>query len=572
MFFTEGSSCGPMLIRLSILVAFCLGLGACQLIEFNVNPQPPQPHFLVPPPRTDQPTSATTATRAVPGGRPVPAAVSLVPTTGTLRLTVEGALILSLANNPALKVDEINPALRKTFESVERAAFDPTLTAGFQYSSSRIARTTTVNGVRGTSGTLPVATQRILTSTRTRQTSGNVGISEFLPTGTDISLTLTPSKTTVSGAPNDNPYAAPAALSVTQNLLRGAGLAVNLASLRQARIDTLSSEYELRGFTQTLTAQVEEAYWDYLYAERQVKIFENALKVSQSQLADTQARIEVGKLAASERFAAEAEVASRRETLINGYSNLETSRVNLLKLVTPPGRQAPLGRPIMLLSEPVLPQGNLEELANHIALALRDRPDLNQARLSVKRDELEIVKTKNGLLPQLNFFVDLGKTGFGTTFSNSFDDLSDGKSNSVSTGLQYSYALGNRAARAQYRSSLLTREQALEAVANLAQTVEVDVRNAYTEVRRVRAQVSATAVTRRLQEETLRTEQEKFRVGRSTSLLVAQAERDLLVSQIAELQAFVSYLKAVVELYRLDGSLLERRGIACPGRQPVTLP
>jgi len=49
---------------------------------------------------------------------------------------------------------------------------------------------------------------------------------------------------------------------------------------------------------------------------------------------------------------------------------------------------------------------------------------------------------------------------------------------------------------------------------------------------------------------------------------VAQVERDLLASQIAEVQAVANCLKAYVELYRLEGSLLDRRGIAAPARNP----
>src|SRR5204863_9763437 len=107
--------------------------------------------------------------------------------------------------------------------------------------------------------------------------------------------------------------------------------------------------------------------------------------------------------------------------------------------------------------------------------------------------------------------------------------------------------------------AMVSREQGAEAVSNMAQLVELDVRDAFIEVNRIREQVSATAVTRQLQEETLRTEREKFRVGRSTSLLVAQAERDLLSAQLNELQASIAYLKSYVALYRIDRSLLARR-------------
>jgi outer membrane protein TolC len=60
-------------------------------------------------------------------------------------------------------------------------------------------------------------------------------------------------------------------------------------------------------------------------------------------------------------------------------------------------------------------------------------------------------------------------------------------------------------------------------------------------------------------------------VGRSTAFLVSQAQRDLLSSQIAEVRAVANYLKALVALYTLEGSLLERRGIEAPGQDAVTL-
>jgi hypothetical protein len=36
-------------------------------------------------------------------------------------------------------------------------------------------------------------------------------------------------------------------------------------------------------------------------------------------------------------------------------------------------------------------------------------------------------------------------------------------------------------------------------------------------------------------------------------------------------QALTNYLKALIDLYRQDGSLLERRRIPAPGREPVKL-
>ncbi|MFW6107802.1 MAG: TolC family protein, partial [bacterium] len=138
----------------------------------------------------------------------------------------------------------------------------------------------------------------------------------------------------------------------------------------------------------------------------------------------------------------------------------------------------------------------------------------------------------------------------------------------VAAGLLLEVPLGNRGARAEHQRAMLTRGQLADVVENLEQLVQVDVRTAIIEVNRAADQVTATTATRKAQEEKARAETEKFRVGKSTSILVAAAQRDLVASQIAEIQAVVNLLKAFINLYRLDGSLLLRRGIVAPGRGP----
>jgi outer membrane protein len=260
-------------------------------------------------------------------------------------------------------------------------------------------------------------------------------------------------------------------------------------------------------------------------------------------------------------------VALRKEDLINARSNLEKIRLNLLRLLNPPSENL-WTREVVLTNEPAVPDVKLDDVEKHVEVALRMRSDLNQARLSVKRGDLELVKTKNGLLPRLDLFITLGKTGYAQSFHGSLENFNSGSYN-YSAGLTLEYPLRNRSAEARHRQAMLSREQAQEALTNLEQLVQVDVRSAYIEVNRAKEQVTATAATRKLQEETLRTETEKFRVGRSTTFLVAQAQRDLVASQVAEIQAIVSHIKSLIELFRVEGSLLERRGIAAPGSEPA---
>jgi outer membrane protein TolC len=200
------------------------------------------------------------------------------------------------------------------------------------------------------------------------------------------------------------------------------------------------------------------------------------------------------------------------------------------------------------------------------------RPELNQTRLQIQSNDLDLVKTKNGLLPQLDLFLDFSKdltdTEYAVVLRDATRDLEDDAWR-VDVGAQFSYPIGNRAARARFQRAQFTREKSEEALANLMQLVEQDVRGAYVELARAQEQIAATAATRRLQEVVEQTEREKFRIGTSTGILVAQAQRDLLAAQINEVQAVKNFLKALVNLYRLDGSLLLRRGIICPGAEPV---
>ena len=467
-----------------------------------------------------------------------------------LEVTVESAILIALENNQSLKIERLEPQIYTTFEDEEQATFDPVLT-----------------GEAGFSRELDQQRQRSSTSYESEDTSTEVdiGVSQFFSTGTDIEVDVS---TNLSWSDLYSDLSASRiGLSVTQALLRGRGTGVNLASLRQARLDTQISEYELRGFVEALVSQVEETYWDYALAIRNIQTLQESLKVAEQQLRETEELIGVGKLPETEITSAQAEIALQRQGLINARSTMAKKRLFLLRLLNPPGSNL-WQREILLKYVPGVPRVTLDSVESHVEVALRLRPDLNEARLSVERGDLEVVKTKNGLLPKLDLFVTLGKTGYADSFGSSVSNIT-GDYYDFSVGISVQYPFRNRDAKASYKRSLLSLDQATEAVNNLASLVEMDVRTAYIEVNRTKEQIFASKATRKLQEEQLRIETEKFRVGRSTMFLVAQAQRDLLESQISETQAIANQLKALVELYRLEGSLLERRGIMAPGREPV---
>ena len=160
----------------------------------------------------------------------------------------------------------------------------------------------------------------------------------------------------------------------------------------------------------------------------------------------------------------------------------------------------------------------------------------------------------------LDLFVTLGKTSYARSFEESVPDLGSPYYD-VTGGLTFEFPLFNRQARADHARSKYSKEQLELALVNMERLVQRDVRSAYVEVLRSRQQIEATRVARDLEEKKTAAELEKYRVGRSTNYLVLQAQRDLIRSQLNEAGAKVSYLNALVDLYQMEGTLLERRGL-----------
>jgi len=470
-----------------------------------------------------------------------------------VELSVEQAVMFALRNNRDLQVQQLEPVVFASFEQIERGQFDPELFAEAEYFDERSIETSRSSGA-------------------SFDVTGNdsieiAGIRQFLPTGTTLEATVAHDRSTSNRAPEQQ--TARLGLSVTQALLRGFGPSVNLANVRQARLDTLASINELRGFTEALLADTEIAYWLFVLAREEIAIFKESLEIARQQLEEVDLRIEVGILPEIEAAAAKAEEALRVQNLIDARSQLEDRRLRLLRLISP-GPDEHLERQVTTTSEPRIEPQPITNLAERLQLAEQSRPDLIEARLRLQRNRLETIVTRNGLLPKLDLFIALGKTGYADTFSEAFQEL-DSKTRDYTVGLRLNHYLGNRVYQGRNLAANATHQQAVDAVANLLQLVHLDVRLAANQVERTRQQIDATRTTRTFQEQTLNAEKERFDVGASTSLQVAQAQRDLLRIQIAEIEAIINYRIALVRLFQAEGSMLDRRGVTVSASDYVDL-
>ena len=477
--------------------------------------------------------------------------VSAANSDGNVEITLSQAILVGLQNNKVFQVDKLKPPITSSAEEVERAAFDPVGRTALEKSRLR-SDFYTVN----------------------KDFKASAGVSHLLPTGTTLDFEAgtewNPNFPVLAGSgsgsaakdPIVSDWKAYTKLSVTQALLRGGGIPVNLVNLRKARLDTQISLYELTGLAQSHTAEIEFAYWEYFLALGRVHIYNRSLDLSNRWVQDTQERIRLGQKAKSDVYFFQAQVATTEQSLIDARSLQEKTRLRLLRFISPPSVDL-WNRQLRLMTEPSIPKDSVEDLQDHILLASRMRPDINQAKLQEQKGELEIVRTKNGLLPKLDLFIQLGRTGYSKTFSGTLLDYSEGDGGADLLGrLKLEFPFLNRRAKAEYNRSLLEFTKQKEAVENLIQLAQQDVLLAYVEIHRAKDQMRTSSYLIKVQLEKRKAEIEKYRLGSSTADKVAQAEKDTVTAELSALQARIDYLKGLTQFYVAEGSLLPRRGIA----------
>ncbi len=480
----------------------------------------------------------------------IPAPDQAVPSTlpdfegeGPVEVSVEQAVFLALRSNRDLSVAQLDPVVTGAFEKIARGRFDPEVFGAAEFTREEATETARATGEQF--------------SVSGDESAVEAGVRQDLPSGTNVEVGVDQARSISDRAPEQQ--TSRVGLTVNQALLRGYGPAVNLVAIRQAELDSQASRFELRGFVEALLAETEIAYWQFVLAKKEIAIFERSLEIARQQSDEIAQRIEVGVLAETESWAALTEVAIREQALIGARRNLRAAMLQLLRQVDAPS-SAGYRDALLPTTEPSVEEEPVDNAADRVRVAKQRRADLQEARLRLEQNRLETVRTRNGLLPRLDVFVALEKTGYGDTFVGSFEDL-DGPGYDATVGVSLSQSLERLAAEGEHEAAVASRLQAAAAIQNLEQVVELDVQLALNELLRAQEQMAASTTTRELQEQTVQAEIERFNAGTSTTLLVAQAQRDLLQAQINEVESLINYRIALVRLYLAEGTLLERRGV-----------
>lgn len=471
------------------------------------------------------------------------------PERGTIELNLGRCRQLALERNLSFRVSRLAPASSALAVSSSRAVFDPTFTARVSGSQSKPADRLVEDP---TSGGYLVTSYPI-----SRSASSSVGLSKGFAFGTDMSLNLSNSWSKASGKQN---YGSDLTFDITQPILRGYGREVNESGLRIARNNLDASMSQLETDAISTIRQVEEAYWDLVNAVEGRNVAELSLQYAQQLLERSRARAQSGAQAEREVLQAEYGVATARQSIIAAEASVRGAEDRLKQLTNLVADPNTWDLTITTVDTPHV-ERSLPPADTLLAVAMRNSRDLYRQRKVIESRHLTLRVRRNTLLPRLDAGASVILKDGGPQIGRSIDDIPTAKFPTWSANLSLTIPVGNRTAEANYRQAALDLKAAEIQLESAELQIRADVRAAVRRVETSREQLAAAQESRRLQEANLASEQERLRLGLTTTYDVLRFERDLADARRSVLQARIEHEKALLALDVATGRLLQTRNI-----------
>ena len=470
-----------------------------------------------------------------------------------LELTLADAVQLAVQHNLDIKQERFGPQIARTDVETARAAFDPVVGADATISRTKELPTRQVGVVDPDSGVIlrfediepfskngeltPFLRQKIITG-------ANYEL-RFVNTREDISPTVSGVTRTIVNPRSESTLD----LSFTQPLLRDFGISVNQAPIRRAEKSEAIARQRVIQAILDVVFQVQERYWEMVFRLQDLEAKRESQTLAQDFLAENRIRVELGTLAPIELVQAETQVKLREEDVIVAEAAVQEAEDALKEVLNIPDMLGSWNIRLKPLDKPTYQHLSSMEVEDKLREALLQRPDIIESQLDIESREIARDEALNQRLPRLDFRARGSLGSFGGDVGESLSDLPDINGYHWLFGLQFEYPLGNRAARNNVSRRKLELRQAMVAQRRLQLAIVREVRQAIRGIETANKRVEVTRVASRLARTQLEAEQEKFRLGLSTSFRVLEFQRELTDARSSETQALSDYN---VELGRLD--------------------
>ncbi len=453
--------------------------------------------------------------------------------------------------------------------------FDPAITGQFLAQHATTPETSTV--ITGT----PALVANSLT--------GNVGYTQGFSPGTEITAGFQNLRTNSNSVRNliDPYYNSNLGVTVTQPLLRGFGIELNRRFIRIAQNGRKISDNVFRYQASITVSGVIRLYADLVSLNEDLKVKQDTLATAQRLEEDNRNKVEQGTLAPIELTRAQAQVAAARQDLATSDGFLRQQELILKSVLTRDFAGDPVIHSARVIpTDPVivdpLPTQSADELVN---IAFDSRPDYLAAKFQLENSEITLKGSRNNVLPELDIVANMSNSGLAGAANPAYASIG-GNSTAGSSLLGYNggygsalqqilrrdyptYSIGinlnlplrNRQAQADLARDELQVRQTEVRTRQLQNQIRVQVEDALIALQRTHSAYDAAVETRKLQEQSLEIEQERYNVGLSTNFLVIQYQNILAQARSTEVAARGAYAKARSQLEAVMGIVLRNHNI-----------
>lgn len=380
-------------------------------------------------------------------------------------------------------------------------------------------------------------------------------------------------------------------LSVDQPLLRNLGMNATKRALKLSLINADVSEAQALVDASDTIAQVEDAYWDLVSAWRDVAIREDALKEAVEQQRSTVRLAQRGAGPAIEPIETQTQVSNFQNDVYAALENVADVQ-NRLKALIVTDPKDPIWPANLVPSSPVKDLPSAGDLATIVSLAQRNRPEMRIALDQRRQADLDRAYAKNQELPQADLEVNYQSNGFAgvlgpvpqieTVQCSSIPPAgqcptpppeTQGKMGKATANmwawryptfniaLMFSIPLENRIAHSLVRSSEQEQEQAAIGIQGVNERIGVESRDALQNYQSSLSRLYAATDSRKAAESVYASELRKFHNGESSTFLVLQRQVELAQARERELLAQTDLNESVVELERVEGTILLDNGV-----------
>lgn len=513
-------------------------------------------------------------------------------------LSVREVIAMALENNKDIEVARENVRAAEFDLQAARGVYDPRLQTTTYYERTEQPVASFLSG----SSTGAVTQSGIFS------TSGVQGLTPKYGGGYRVDFVNNRITTNNLFAALNPQYPTALTFSYTQPLLRGLGFDQNRRQIEIAKKNLSLTDAQFRQRAVDTITNVQRAYWDLVYALRNLQIQREAVRDARRQLEHNRRLVNEGMLAPIDVVAAEAQISGFEQSVYSALDDVGRAENNLKNLVAE-NREAPIWRVAIVPTESVELAPPQVALADAMQYALKSRPELASSDVAREINEIEQRFAREQTRPQVDLIASYGMVGLaGSTTSQSgvnpltaqnaqirerinelsslqglqplpeptvqpilgqlvggefqsLGNLAANRYTNFRVGVTVNLPFRNTTAKAQYGRTLVDEQRIRTQREQLEQLIQVDVRNALQQVRTAESRLRAAASARSASEQQYASEQRKLDAGQSTVFLVLERQTQLATARGNELRAQTELNKAIAELQRATGNALEQNRV-----------